>query len=201
MSPIEIVEPKVEWARQFAAIAADLRAAFAELALRIDHIGSTSVPGLPAKDRIDIQVAVASLEPMDRILGAFAIADLDLFRGGIAHDHRPAGASGPESDWQKVLGFASAGTGLDGRPRSSRHVHVRVDGSPNARYALLFRDYLRADSRAAATYAMIKRALAEHAPEDVEFYYEVKDPVCDLIMLAAEAWATRTGWAPGPPDA
>ena len=57
---IEIVEYREQWPAEFRAIAGDLRRRLGPLALRIDHIGSTSVPGLAAKDRIDIQVTVAS---------------------------------------------------------------------------------------------------------------------------------------------
>jgi GrpB-like predicted nucleotidyltransferase (UPF0157 family) len=82
------------------------------------------------------------------------------------------------------------------------HVHVRQDGRLNQRYALLFRDYLRADATAAAAYGLMKRALAEvAAPDDWDTYYAVKDPACDLIMAGAEQWALRTAWTPGPSDA
>jgi GrpB-like predicted nucleotidyltransferase (UPF0157 family) len=64
-------------------------------------------------------------------------------------------------------------------------VHVRVEGRPNQRYALLFRDYLRAHPDAAAAYAALKRALAALGI-DREVYADVKDPACDLIFVAAE---------------
>ena len=58
-----IIDYQPTWPAEFAAIAATLRHALGDLALRIDHIGSTSVPGLAAKDIIDVQIAVAALTP------------------------------------------------------------------------------------------------------------------------------------------
>jgi GrpB-like predicted nucleotidyltransferase (UPF0157 family) len=61
---IEIVPYRASWPNEFKTLAAELRHALGDLALRIDHIGSTSIPGLAAKDRIDVQVTVTSLEPV-----------------------------------------------------------------------------------------------------------------------------------------
>jgi GrpB-like predicted nucleotidyltransferase (UPF0157 family) len=80
------------------------------------------------------------------------------------------------------------------------NIHVRVAGRYNQRYPLLFRDYLRVHPATAQAYAALKRQLAEHLA-DPETYPDVKDPAVDLIYLAAENWATLTGWKPGPPDA
>jgi GrpB-like predicted nucleotidyltransferase (UPF0157 family) len=59
---------------------------------------------------------------------------------------------------------------------------------------LLFRDYLRFSPAAAAAYAQVKVALARLHPDDAKAYYDVKDPVCDLVMDAAERWAADTRW-------
>ena len=80
------------------------------------------------------------------------------------------------------------------------HLHVRQTGRANQRYALLFRDYLRAAPTTAAAYGQIKEALARLHPEDEGAYYDVKDPVCDFIADAAERWAAATGYVPGPSD-
>ena len=80
-------------------------------------------------------------------------------------------------------------------------MHIRATGSANQRYALLFRDYLRASPGTATSYSLIKTELAKRDEDDVNAYYAVKDPVCDLIMDAAERWASATGWLPGPSDA
>jgi GrpB-like predicted nucleotidyltransferase (UPF0157 family) len=80
-------------------------------------------------------------------------------------------------------------------------VHVREAGRLNQRYALLCRDYLRAAPAAAAAYAAVKRTLAAQFPDDRETYADVKDPVFDVLMAAAEPWALASGWTIGPADA
>ena len=60
------------------------------------------------------------------------------------------------------------------------NLHVRVAGRANQRYPLLFRDYLRANAVAREAYAEVKRELARLHPADVDAYYAIKDPVCDI---------------------
>ena len=74
------------------------------------------------------------------------------------------------------------------------NLHVRRAMSANGRYALLFRDYLRAHPLAAAAYEQAKVALVQHGPTDWDLYYDVKDPVCDIIMAGDEEWAVSSGW-------
>jgi GrpB-like predicted nucleotidyltransferase (UPF0157 family) len=145
------------------------------------------VPGLVAKDLIDVQVTVQALDVAD------AWSD-ELLPGLVRRsrnlvDHIPSGSSDP-ADWEKRYWSNSR----------DLHVHVRAAGRLNQRYPLLFRDYLRADRLAAASYGAVKRALAAALPNDWETYYEVKDPACDLILAGAEQWAARTGWSPAPSD-
>jgi GrpB-like predicted nucleotidyltransferase (UPF0157 family) len=92
------------------------------------------------------------------------------------------------SEWKKAFFH---------EPEGSRraNVHVRMAGRANQRYALVFRDYLRVHPDAAAAYAEVKRQLALLAPTG-GVYADAKDPACDLIYQAAEAWATQTGWKP-----
>ena len=77
---------------------------------------------------------------------------------------------------------------------------MRVQGRANQRYPLLFRDYLRTHPATAEAYAELKRRLAQHLA-DPKTYPDVKDPAVDLIYLAAEDWASVTGWHPGRSDA
>lgn len=74
------------------------------------------------------------------------------------------------------------------------NLHVRVAGRFNQRYALLCRDYLRAQPMAANACAEIKRQLAQRFPGDVESYFAAKDPVFDVIMAGARVWAESVGW-------
>lgn len=101
------------------------------------------------------------------------------------------GASRDPADWDKRYWSNS----------QDLHVHVRAGGRPNQRYPVLFRDYLRADPLAAASYGTVKRALATVAPDDWDTFHEVKDPACDLILAGAEQWAARVGWSLPPSDA
>ena len=183
MTLIEIVEYRPGWAEEFRGIEGQLREALQGLALRIDHIGSTAVPGLAAKDIIDVQVTVRDFTP--ELEAAFERAGYTQLE--YKQDHRPPGAVGPDRDWEKRMFRPAPG----GR---KINLHVRRAGSANGRYALLFRDYLRAHPLASGGYARAKMALAEHGPEDWDLYYDVKDPVCDIIMAGAEDWAVASGW-------
>jgi GrpB-like predicted nucleotidyltransferase (UPF0157 family) len=145
---------------------------------------------LDAKDVIDIQITVAALD--DQIISAMAALGYTR-REGIGRDHRPPTFVGPESDWEKLYFRPPAG-------QRHTNTHVRAQGRANQRYALLFRDYLRAHPATADAYAELKRRLAEHLA-DPETYPDVKDPAVDLIYFAAEAWAAATDWRPGPADA
>ncbi len=184
MRRIIIDEYRAEWEDEFAAIERALRTALGSLALRIDHIGSTAVPGLPAKDIIDLQVTVADFTP--ELEAAFLTAGYPR-RPDITGDHQPPGASDDDRDWEKQYYQPTPDLRL-------AHVHVRRAGSANRRYALLFRDYLRAHPGAAEAYAQIKKALAAHDSTDWDLYYDVKDPACDIIMAGAEGWAAMVGW-------
>lgn len=194
---ISIVEPSSDWAARFRALAAELRGAVGPLALRIDHIGSTSVPGLAAKDIIDIQVSVAELslpdlEPQMRAIGLQTPQIPQPWE-----DHVPPWRveTCDPADWRKLFFFRSTSDGV-----RRANVHVRVLGRANQRYALLFRDYLRAHPAATAGYATLKRKLAALGL-GLDSYTDVKDPACDIIMAAAEEWAEQTAWQPGPSDA
>lgn len=192
---VEIIEYRDVWPSEFRALAGRLRSALGPLALRIDHIGSTAVPGLAAKDVIDIQITVASLD--DAIRTALeSIGYTHIAR--ITGDHPPANSSAAyqldrsDDQWRKWFFRAPAGS----RPTNT---HVRLAGRANQRYPLLFRDYLRTHPATAAAYAELKRRLAAEL-RDPDTYPDVKDPAVDLIYLAAEEWAATTGWVIGPAD-
>lgn len=183
---------QARWPAEFRAIGGRLRQGLGPLALRIDHIGSTAVPGLAAKDIIDIQITVAAFEPglvLAAAMEALGYSPLP----GLRRDHVPPMAVGPDANWDKLFFRAPAWQ----RPTNT---HVRELGRANQRYPLLFRDYLRAHPATAEAYARLKRQLAARLA-DPETYPDVKDPAVDLIYLAAEDWAASTGWQPGLSDA
>jgi GrpB-like predicted nucleotidyltransferase (UPF0157 family) len=187
---VEIVPYKDSWPAEFQEIASVMRRGLGRLALRIDHIGSTAVPGLAAKDVIDIQITVAALD--DRVILAMTALGYTQPEG-IWRDHCPPTVEGAETEWHKLLFRPPPG-------QRRTNTHVRMEGRANQRYALLFRDYLRAHPATTSAYAELKRRLAQHLA-DPQTYPEVKDPAVDLIYFAAEAWAEATGWRPGPSDA
>jgi GrpB-like predicted nucleotidyltransferase (UPF0157 family) len=191
---ITIISYQPRWPTQFVSLSDRLRDVLGNLALRIDHIGSTAVPGLAAKDIIDIQVTVAELaEPVE-----IALNEAQYQRvGRIERDHVPPGASADPVEWRKWF-FKPAPTLPAAHPQV--HLHVRAAGCANQRYALLFRDYLRANREVATAYAHAKNAIANYHADDIEAYCDIKDPVCDIIMCGAEAWAERIHWEVGPAD-
>jgi GrpB-like predicted nucleotidyltransferase (UPF0157 family) len=186
--PVVLVPWSPSWASEFSDLAAVLTSALGSTARWVDHIGSTAVPGLVAKDVIDIQVVVSHLDPdaIAQALGpsGFVVASEQWNR----RDHIPAGWSGDARQWDKLV-F---------RPRPelrTSNVHVRVSGSPNERYALLFRDYLRADEAAARRWGRFKTALGA-ACGTLSEYGSVKDPATDILMESAESWAASRAWTP-----
>jgi GrpB-like predicted nucleotidyltransferase (UPF0157 family) len=183
---VEAVAYRSDWPGEFEVLAARLRRLHLAERGAIEHVGSTSVPGLLAKDVIDIQVRVPVLSShhiIDRFVGA-------------GYRHR-------REEWNTVeltrtgrvpkLVFAPA---LGAR---GSNIHVRADGTCGARDALLFRDFLRADARARDAWADFKRAITEAIPQlDLLAYGQVKQPAWSVLMLAADAWAQAQEWAPDP---
>ncbi|MGA5300614.1 dephospho-CoA kinase [Nucisporomicrobium flavum] len=150
----------------------------------VSHIGSTAVPGLPAKDLIDLMLAVPTLEQADKLADALADAGLPRREGEWWDNARGL----PGETWPKRL----HGSADPGRPVN---LHLRVTGSPGWRFALLMRDHLRADPQARDGYAAAKRQWAAAHP-DVDGYAQAKEPWFDEEWRAAQEWAEATGWEP-----
>jgi GrpB-like predicted nucleotidyltransferase (UPF0157 family) len=188
---IEIVAYKPSWADEFAVLAKIIREKLPEPTWRIDHIGSTAIIGLAAKDRIDIQISLSSAEDFDEVgrrLSTLGYQEAVENRS----DHIPPFGPFEVENWEKRYFRPPAGQ----RPTN---LHVRVLGRANQRYALLFRDYVRRHPQVAAIYAQLKRRIAEYHTDTGE-YSDIKDPSCDLILHSANIWARETGWNPGPSD-
>lgn len=172
------------WPAQAERLLARLRFVFGDVAVTADHIGSTAVPGLAAKDVIDLQVGVRTLAEADddALVGRLAAAGFPRPEPA-AEDSSKDGAP-----WPKRFHASSD----PGRPTN---VHVRVAGSPGWRWALMFRDWMRADSQAAHEYEAEKARIAAAAESSGE-YAAAKEPWFDLAHARAEAWAASTGWEP-----
>ena len=185
-----IVAPRDDWEPRAERVVARIAAALAGTGVvtEVSHIGSTSVPGLLAKDVIDVQVGVHHLADADRddVRAAFADAGY-VFNHGI-HSDTPHPEGADPSAWLKqFLG------GCD--PGNHVHVHVREKGSAGWRFALLFRDWLSHEPAERDVYAAEKRRLlALH--ESTSDYVVAKEPWFEGAWQRATDWAERTGWQP-----
>jgi GrpB-like predicted nucleotidyltransferase (UPF0157 family) len=184
---VVITPYKPYWPEEFRSMAGRIRDVVGPAAVRIDHIGSTAVPGLGAKDVIDVQVTVAELDMADAVVTPLRAAG---FRRGdtILYDESPAMATA-DPGLRKLYMREPEGT-------RRTHIHVRELGRFNQRYPLLFRDYLRASPAVRAEYEAVKRRAAHLFPESIDGYLFVKDPVVHIIYEAATLWATVVGWVP-----
>ncbi len=148
-------------------------------AVRVDHIGSTAVPGMDAKDVIDVQVTVESLDMADELTEVMADVGYPRVEGitsDVAHHGDP-------SLWRKRFHAAAD----PGRPAN---VHIRVNGWPNQQFALLFVDWLKANPGVREDYLGVK-CTALRSPE----YMQAKEPWFLDAYRRAKAWAEATGWS------
>jgi len=186
-----VLEPhRADWAQQAARIGARIAAAAPEQILAVDHIGSTAVPGLSAKDVIDLQVAVPDLAVAAAIAPLLSAAGFPAVRDVEADTPKPNAPD--QGEWLKRF-HANAD------PCRAVNVHVRAHGSAGWRYALMFRDWLRSDPSARSLYEGHKAELAaEHAgPDSTRSYAEAKEPwFTDVAWPLMAAWARATGWEP-----
>ncbi|MCP2292417.1 dephospho-CoA kinase [Nocardia amikacinitolerans] len=177
---LRLVPHDPEWVAQAQRLIARLWVACGAAASRIDHIGSTAVPDLPAKDVLDLQVTVADLAAADGLRDALGAAGFPV-KAHVTHDNPKPTEGDPDGTdtarWAKRLhGNAD--------PGRLANVHIRVGGSPGQRFALAFRDWLRADAAAREEYLAVKREAAAKAAglagaAASEAYYAVKEPWFD----------------------
>ena len=161
--------------------------ALGDASVTIEHIGSTSVPGLTAKDVIDLQVAVRRLADADAPEFVKALADKGFPRSEGNDEDTVQPWSPDPSLWHKRF-HGSAD------PGRVTHVHVREHGSPGWESALLFRDWLIANPTERDDYAGIKRAIARGQATTTE-YTMAKEPWIASALERARVWARHTGWS------
>ena len=187
-SAVRVVPYDPRWPALAEAELRALTAALGPLVVHADHIGSTSIPQMPAKDVLDLQLSVRDLAKAPAAFGQ-PLAQRGYRQMPYGRDHVPAGDASDPQLWSKLLWSRR------GHPGGDVNLHVRVVGSPNERLALLFRDWLRAHPGAVAAYGCFKLALADEV-RDLDAYIDVKDPVVDLVVAAAGQWSRDTGWQP-----
>ena len=151
-----------QWKEDYAAIREELAAALGDLALRIEHVGSTSVEGLSAKPIIDIDVVIEDGTKLDAVIAAL---------GGIGYSHEGnLGIVGREA-------FK-----YEGKEHLRRHhLYVCTQDSPELRRHLVFRDYLRSHPEAVKEYSRIKEEGAALYPDDIDAYIAHKSPWIEAV--------------------
>jgi putative glutamine amidotransferase len=156
------------WPAWFEEEAERIRGALGDAAVRIDHVGSTSVPGLAAKPVIDIQVSVASVIPRAPMVAALS---------GVGYEHNVD----PIDDEHD---FFSKGYGYDADARRV-HIHVCLAGGEWERRHLAFRDWLRAHPEDAAAYEAMKQEAVAAYPHDIYAYVDAKTAFIRAIEARA----------------
>lgn len=148
------------WPDRFQREADKIRTALGERALRIEHVGSTSVPGLPAKPIIDIVLVVADSAKEEEYVALLE---------GAAYKLRIR-----EPGWHEHRMFKG--------PRNDVNLHVFSLGCPEVETMMAFRDWLRTNEADRDLYAGFKRALAQQEWKYTQNYADAKTPVIDEIM-------------------
>lgn len=181
-----LVASHVDWPAQAERLAARIRLAASGLAVRVDHIGSTAVPGLAAQDVVDLQVTVRSEADADDLAQPLAAAGFPL---------RPDRTDAHSQPTDPDPARRAARTHVSADPARWADVQVRVLDGAGWRFALLCRDWLRADEAARAEFEGVKRAAsAQHHDQSAPRYLAAKNAWFDGAQARAQAWAQQTGW-------
>ncbi len=181
-----VVDPDPRWAADGARLVAKVKNALWERATDVEHVGSTSVPGLLAKDVIDLQVGVRRLADADAPAFVDGLRRRGFLRIGDVASDTPHPEGGDPHAWTKRF-HAS----MD--PGRVANLHVRENGSPGWLFALQFRDWLRAEPQALAAYAAEKRRLLA-VTDSTTAYAAAKEPWFAAAYPQVVDWAERLGW-------
>jgi dephospho-CoA kinase len=191
---VRIVAPNPQWPVQAQRLIARLWVACGPAASRIDHIGSTAVPGLPAKDVIDLQISVAGWAVAEGLVAALGAAGFPV-NAHVADDSPEPTSTDPDGTnidlWAEQL-HSSAD------PGRIANVHVRVAGSPGEQFSLAFRDWLRFDAEARGEYLEVKRegeakAAGLTGAAATLAYLDVEQPWFDAAYERVRAWRDSDG--------
>ena len=159
--PIRVVAYDADWPLRFQALAARVRSLLGARVARVEHIGSTAVPGLAAKPLLDVDVVVraaADLKPSIRQLEEAGYR----YEGDLGVAGREALRRPPDSE--------------------AHHLYLLVEGSPELQRHLAFRDALRADQVLREEYAALKRALAQRFHDDRRAYTSGKSDFIETAL-------------------
>jgi GrpB-like predicted nucleotidyltransferase (UPF0157 family) len=170
---IRIVDPDPAWPGLAAQELARIGDALGDVAVRLEHVGSTAVPGLAAKPVLDLQVSVASVADGESYVGPLE---------GLGYLFAPD----PASPDHHFFGRPPQ------RPRT-HHVHVCEAGSAHELRHIAVRDFLRAHPDEVARYAALKRTVAARHPQDRLAYIAGKEAYVTALEARALAWAAGRG--------
>lgn len=189
---VDVVAHRSAWAEEGLEWALRVRETLDGLALDIDHVGSTAVPDLAAKDVIDIQALIYDLDEAVPLIAALEGAG---FRHRLDKRGEAPRAGYPDHPdcWDRLWFIEPIGA-------RRVHLHVREFGTAGARVALLLRDFLRADAMARDQYGALKHDLARLVADE-DLYSAMKRPFVAVVLRLAEAWAHQIRWRPGASDA
>jgi len=170
MAEITLVEYDPAWPVRYREVADELATALSGTPVAIDHIGSTSVPGLAAKPVIDVMVTVDDVDASHD--------DVHRALTGVGYDWHDDNDDARKRFYKRTEPFVV-------------HVHVRRRDCFSASAALLLRDYLRAEPAARATYESTKRRLAARGDvwRDVDEYADAKGDTVWRLLREADRWA------------
>jgi GrpB-like predicted nucleotidyltransferase (UPF0157 family) len=167
--PITLAEYDSAWPVLYEREAARIRAALADRALLIEHVGSTSVPGLAAKPHIDVLLAVA--DSSDEASYVPALEDA----GYVLHIREPG--------WHEHRAF----TGLE----TDLNLHVFSEGCVEIERMLRFRDHLRRNKTDRLLYERTKRELAQRTWKYGQHYADAKTTIVEEILTRADTAQQR----------
>lgn len=162
---VELAAHTEEWHQLFAEEEARLHDAIGEFVVAIEHVGSTSVCGIPAKPILDVAVAV-----QDKASGERCIKPLE----DIGYEYRGEN------------GIAGRFYFVKGEPRRTHHLHMLLSGSDAWKNHLLFRDFLRLNPAAAQEYGRLKKELAQKYKNNRDAYLDGKNDFVEKVLKAAE---------------
>lgn len=170
---IELLPYTPKWEKHFKQLRDALQSTSNNPFLEIAHIGSTSIPGAPAKDIVDIQCAVDSFDKIDAIkllLEPLGFVYFDSF----LQDHVPFHSENYfDPNWEKRF-FSGSWNG------QKFNIHIRIYNSLNWKFAIQFRDFMIANNEARFAYMQFKERLAS-TEIDIKSYCAIKDSVIDLL--------------------
>lgn len=168
------------WRPMFLETGMRLREALGEKAVRIDHVGSTSIVGMDAKPIIDIQISVSDYDGLLNYKQEIEAV------GFVFREENP---DNTKRYFREVPGSRRT------------HVHVRQAGSFSEQMNLLFRDYLRQHPEDRLKYVEEKHRLMALYKDQRPKYVEGKGPMVWSILEKAHIWSQEIGWQPGESDA